>query len=205
MCIMKTNLESKISTLPLESQQALIEHPALFELIKELIEIIEKQQQEIVELRSEVKRLQDQLHLDNYNSSYPPSTDKSRTKSGKKVNNLRKSANRKPGGQENHPGSTLRMVSSPDKVISHGLQVCAHCGYDLSSTPVAGIERRQVFDLPPLKLIVTEHQVEVKTCPLCHALGRGSFPEGFTQAVQHGEKLKSLVVYLNQYQLLPYK
>ncbi len=48
----KTNLESKISTLPLESQQALIEHPALFELIKELIEIIEKQQQEIAELRS---------------------------------------------------------------------------------------------------------------------------------------------------------
>ena len=53
MCTMKkTNLESKISTLPLESQQALIEHPALFELIKELIEIIEKQQQEIAELRS---------------------------------------------------------------------------------------------------------------------------------------------------------
>lgn len=121
MCIMKTNLESKISTLPLESQQALIEHPALFELIEELIEIVEKQQQEIVELRLEVKRLQAQLHLDSHNSSYPPSTDKSRTKLGKKVNNLRKSTTKKPGGQENHPGSTLRMVSSPDKVISHEL------------------------------------------------------------------------------------
>ncbi len=89
ICTMKkTNLESKISTLPLESQQALIEQPALFELIKELIEIIEKQQQEIAELRSEVKHLRDQLHLDSHNSSYPPSTDKNRTKSGKKVNNL---------------------------------------------------------------------------------------------------------------------
>jgi len=118
---METNLESKNSTLPLESQQAIIEHPALFELIKKLIEIIEKQQQEITELRLEVKRLQDQLHLDSHNSSYPPSTDKSRTKLGKKVNNLRKSTTKKPGEQENHPGSTLRMVSSPDKVVSHEL------------------------------------------------------------------------------------
>jgi len=44
MRIMKTNLESKISALPLESQQALIAHPALFELIKELIEIVERRQ-----------------------------------------------------------------------------------------------------------------------------------------------------------------
>jgi len=95
---MKTNLESKISALPLESQQVLIEHPALFALIKELIEIIEKQQQEIVELQQEVKHLRDQLHLDSHNSSYPPSTDKSRTKSGKKVNSLRKTTGKKPGG-----------------------------------------------------------------------------------------------------------
>jgi len=60
MRIMKTNLESKISALPLESQQALIEHPALFELIKELIEIVERRQQEIAELRLEVKHLRDQ-------------------------------------------------------------------------------------------------------------------------------------------------
>ncbi len=210
---MKINLESKISNLPLESQQALlIEHPALLELLKELIGIIGRQQQEIAglqqeiaELQREVKRLRDQLHLDSHNSSYPPSTDKSRTKSGKKVNSLRKSTGKKPGGQENHPGTTLRMVPSPDKVISHEVEACSHCGYDLSSTPVAGIERRQVFDIPPLKLSVTEHQAEVKTCPLCHTLSRGSFPEGVTQVVQYGERVKSMMVYLNQYQLLPYE
>jgi len=54
---MKANLESKISAPPLEYQRALMEHLALFELIEELIEIIEKQQQEIAELRLEVKRL----------------------------------------------------------------------------------------------------------------------------------------------------
>ena len=73
------------------------------------------------------------------------------------------------------------MVPSPDKVISHEPQVCAHCGYDLSSTPVAGIEKRQVFDLPPLKLIVTEHQAEVKTCPHCHQEVKAEFPSGINQ------------------------
>jgi len=158
----KTNLESKISTLPLESRQVLIEHPALFELIRELIEIVEKQQQEIAELQREVKHLRDQLHLDSHNSSYPPSTDKNRANSGKKVNSLRKTTGRKPGGQENHPPSTLRAVSFPRNIISHEVKVCPHCRYVLSSTPVAGIERRQVFDIPLFELSVTEHQAEVK-------------------------------------------
>lgn len=184
---MKTNLESRISALPLESQQALIEHPAFFALIKELIEIIEKQQQEIAELQQEVKHLRDQLHLDSHNSSYPPYPDKSRTKSGKKVNSLRKTTDKKPGGQEGHTGSTLRMVPHPHNTISHEVKACYHWRYDLSSTPVAGIERRQVFDLPPLNFAVTEHQVEVKTCPVCHNLNQGSFLEGEKQVVQYGE------------------
>ena len=74
----KTNLESKNFNLPLEFQQVLMEHSALSKLIKELIEIVEKRQQETAELRLEVKRLQDRLRLDSHNSSYPPSTDPGR-------------------------------------------------------------------------------------------------------------------------------
>ena len=79
------DLASKIATLPLESQQALAEQPALRELIEELVKIIEEQQQEIDEFRYEVKRLQDQLKLDSHNSSKPPSTDRNRVTSGKKA------------------------------------------------------------------------------------------------------------------------
>jgi uncharacterized coiled-coil protein SlyX len=79
------DLASKIVTLPLEAQQALMEQPALRELIEELVKIIEEQQQEIDELRYEVKRLHDQLKLDSHNSSKPPSTDQSRVTSGKKA------------------------------------------------------------------------------------------------------------------------
>ncbi|HQE25149.1 MAG TPA: DUF6444 domain-containing protein, partial [Candidatus Atribacteria bacterium] len=66
-----------------------------------MTEIIDKQQPEIVELQREVKRLGDQLRLNSCNSSYPPSTDKNRTGSEKKVNNLQKSTTKKTGGREN--------------------------------------------------------------------------------------------------------
>ena len=198
-------LASRISALPVESQRILDERPALRELIKGLVETIEKLQQEIAELRYEVKYLQDQLKLDSHNSSKPPSTDQSRAMSGKKVVSLRSSTGKKPGGQEGQPGSTLRAVSSPDHIVPHEVSVCSRCGKDLSSTPVAGIEKRQVFDIPPLKLEVTEHQAEVKICPECHTRSRGDFPEGVTQAVQYGERAKSFAVYLNQYQLIPYE
>ena len=198
-------MASKIATLPLESQQALAEQPALRELIEELVKIIEEQQQEIDELRYEVKRLQDQLKLDSHNSSKPPSTDRNRVTSGKKAVSLRNITGKKPGGQEGHPGTTLQAVSSPDRIVPHEVSVCSRCGKDLSSIPVAEIEKRQVFDIPPLNLEVTEHQAEVKVCPACHALNRGDFPAEVTQAVQYGERAKGFGVYLSQYQLIPYQ
>ncbi len=69
------------------------------------------------------------------------------------------------------------MVPHPDNTISHEVKVCSRWGYDLFSTPVVGIERRQVFDLPPIKFVVTKHQAEVKTCPVCYNLSRGLFPK----------------------------
>ena len=220
MCTMKkTNLESKISALSIEYQQVLKKHPALWQLFEELIKMvekqqaemerqqseIEKQQAEIKELRYEVKRLQNQLQLDSHNSSKPPSTDLSRSTSRKKEVNRPSTTKRKPGGQPGHPGTTLQAVAIPDHTILHRASICSHCGEDLSSITTDKIEKRQVFDLPPFKLAVTEHQAEVKTCPHCHQEVKAEFPSGINQPVQYGERVKSLAVYLNQYQLLPYE
>ena len=68
--------------------------------------------------------------------------------------------------------------------------------------PLKNTYNRQVFELPAKLLEVTEHQVEVKQCQC------GKVHEAYcvyTNPVQYGNKLKSLGVYLNQYQFLPYE
>jgi transposase len=69
---------------------------------------------------------------------------------------------------------------------------------------VLDYESRQVFDLPPRSLEVTEHRAEIKCCPHCAAQVRAEFPSGVSAPVQYGTRFQSLMVYLNQQQLLPY-
>ena len=69
--------------------------------------------------------------------------------------------------------------------------------------PPERVERRQVFDLPEPKLEVTEHQSEVKTCP-CGCVNRAAFPPEAVAPVQYGPRVKSVAVYLKEYQLLPF-
>jgi transposase len=51
---------------------------------------------------------------------------------------------------------------------------------------------------------VTEHRVESKTCPNCSCLNKATFPNDVQYPVQYGTRLKSVAVYLNQYQLIPF-
>lgn len=70
---------------------------------------------------------------------------------------------------------------------------------------MAQYDCRQVFDLPAIKLEVTEHQAEVKHCPQCGSTNRGEFPTQVTNIVQYGEVIKAFIVYLMNYQLIPYR
>jgi len=97
------------------------------------------------------------------------------------------------------------MVDNPDHTIIHRVSRCNKCGSSLEETQATGYERRQVFDLPPIKVETTEHQAEKKLCPRCGCLNKASFPEEVQQPVQYGPRLKAITVYLSQYQLLPYE
>ena len=66
-----------------------------------------------------------------------------------------------------------------------------------------GIVKRQVFDIPPPTVTVTEHQAEVKACWCCQSRVRAHFPEGVSAPVQYGTVLQSYSVYLQTQQLLP--
>jgi transposase len=56
-----------------------------------------------------------------------------------------------------------------------------------------------------MKLRVKEHQVEVKRCLYCGHRSQGSFPAEASNVVQYGPRLKAMMVYLMEAQLLPSK
>jgi len=173
---------------------------SLLATITELKGQIEKQSAGISELKERVKSLEDQLNKNSRNSSKPPSTD-----GFIKPKSLRQKSSRPPGGQKGHPGHTLKMVENPDHIVPHQVFICKRCGRSLEKVPASGYERRQVFELPPIKVEVAEHRIEKKLCPHCGHLNKALFPEEVKQPVQYGSYLKAIAVYLSQYQLLPYE
>jgi transposase len=66
-------------------------------------------------------------------------------------------------------------VEEPDEVAWHAPDRCGGCGADLAAASVVGIEARQVLDLPPLGLRVTEHRAERRRCA-CGATTQAGFP-----------------------------
>jgi transposase len=147
-----------------------------------------------------VRQLEEQVAKDSHNSHKPPSSD---GLAKPKPKSLRPKSERPTGGQPGHPGHTLRRVEKPDRTVRHAVERCAHCGRSLARQEPERVERRQVFDLPEPKLEVTEHQAEVKTCP-CGCLNRAAFPPEAAAPVQYGPRVKSVGVYLAEYQLLPF-
>jgi transposase len=152
-------------------------------------------------LESRIAELEGQISKNSRNSSKPPSGDGF----GKKTKSLRTKSGRKTGGQPEHPGSTLEWSSEVDVVVEHKVNQCQGCGFSLEGHPGQEIVARQVYDIPPIVLNVTEHRAEVKSCPCCGLENQAKFPAEANTLVQYGSRLKSMMVYLMDGQLLPFE
>jgi transposase len=173
---------------------------ALIDLLQDALMRISELEKQIASQVSTIQKLRDEVAKNSSNSGKPPSSDglkKPRTRS------LRKKGQRPLGGQPGHKGSTLKRVDEPDYVESHLATSCPHCQTDLSDTELMGHEKRQVFDVPPIRIEVTEHQAEIKQCPGCGQQVKGTFPAHITQPTQYGPRLKAQASYLNNYHFIP--
>src|SRR5579859_7405126 len=168
--------------------------------IADLEALVARQQEQIAVLVARVQELEGRLAKDSHNSSKPPASDGLR----RKPRSLRTPSGKKPGGQLGHRGETLRLVAEPDVVVEHRPTRCTHCQAPLEATaPVLVRERRQVHDLPPGRLVVTEHQALQVQCPTCQAVSVGAFPPEAPSRAQYGSQVRALAVYLVEEQLVP--
>jgi transposase len=168
---------------------------AATDLILLLLDRVDKLEARVIELENAVNK-------NSQNSHKPPSSDGYRRNI---QTSTPKDKKRPTGGQSGHPGTTLRKSIIVDHIVNHPVDTCLGCGSSLEHVPVQDVRTRQVFDLPTVKMEVTEHRSEVKQCPCCHTQTAGIFPPEETKATQYGSTLKSIVLYMMQHQLVPFE
>jgi transposase len=144
---------------------------------------IEKLARENAVLREKIAELERRLGINSETSSKPPSSDGLKAK--KRTKSLRERGKRASGGQKGHLGQTLEKVEKADDIIEYyPVCQCGVCGHDISRVEAKEIFKRQVFDIPEPRQMVTEHRVIVKECPECKTELKGSFPSSVKAPVQ---------------------
>ncbi len=165
-----------------------------------------QQREQIAQLVERVRDLEARLAKDSHNSGKPPSSDGLKRQLPR-TRSLRRKSGKKPGGQLGHTGETLHLVAEPEEIVEHRPALCAVCQTALGAgagLEVVGRERRQVQDLPPIHLHVTEHQSLSIRCPVCQQVTTAVFPTEAPSRAQYGPRLRALAVYLVAQQFVPY-
>jgi transposase len=155
---------------------------------------LEEARAELGRAQERIAELEVRLKQNSRNSSKPPSSE-GLGKPAPRVRSLRTKGSRKPGGQDGHPGAALAQVARPDREVRHEPACCGRCGTALAGRPVTSVERRQVFDLPPMKMKVTEHQLMERACACGHRT-KAAAPEGAEAPAQYGPRIAAVIIYL---------
>ena len=89
----------------------------------------------------------------------------------------------------------MEQISAPDEVLGHEPAVCGGCGSGLDGVAQVGVRRRQVFDIPPIAVKVTEYPLIERRWG-CGTVTAGQAPEGVGAPVQYGPRIAAIMVYL---------
>jgi transposase len=130
----------------------------------------------IAQLEQRVSELEARLNRHSGNSSLPPSQDPPRSPKKRK-----EKSGRKPGGQKGHHGNH-RELAPPDKVnkiVEHRAETCPHCRSALKQAEpgqAPPVERHQVWELPEIQPVITEHRLLAGWCPHCQTWVKPDLP-----------------------------
>jgi len=140
-------------------------------LLLRLDELVETNQR-LVEanerLEARVAELERRLNRSSRNSSLPPSQDPPSAPPRPRG----KASGRKRGGQHGHEGRYRRLVPPEhvDEIVEHWPDRCRSCAHVFAGperVDAAEPSRRQLAELPPIVVRVTEHRLHRVCCPEC--------------------------------------
>jgi transposase len=125
-------------------------------------------------LQGHIRTLEERLNQTSRNSSRPPSSDPPQSHCPKRLR-----GQRRRGGQPGHPGQTrtLRPVEEVDEVVVLKPARCSGCHEPLGGDDPTPL-RHQVFEIPPIKPVMTEYPWHQLVCPKCGATTRAPWAEG---------------------------
>src|SRR5664280_1186200 len=104
---------------------------------------------------------------------------------------------------ERAAGAGLPRADNPDETVHVFPETCADCGAGLADGADAGVSSRQVFDVPPVTVRVTEYMLYKKQCR-CGCVTAATAPAGVADApVSYGPNLPAFVAYLLVFQHVP--
>jgi transposase len=154
-----TNLNPAIEAIADDNVKTIIN--ALITIIHEQQKVIVDQQKIICSQQKEIEELKEKLNTNSDNSSKPPSTEHFKSKKKKKK------GKRKRGGQTGHPGITRTLLpeNEVDHIEKHLPPEQCSCGGNIEVTD--RYKRHQVYELPPIEIEVTEHQLFYGCCEDC--------------------------------------
>lgn len=164
------------------------------ELIKHLVAITDSLVLRIEKLEEENRALKERLNNHSSNSSKPPSQDFKKKK-------VKKPNPNKGGGVKGHKGHFRKLLAleEVDAVVYCKLTENCLCGE--TKTINKDLFRHQVHELPPIKLQVTEYQLEKGTCACCGKKRIATLPKGITWGIT-GPRLTGLMSHmLSKYKL----
>jgi len=167
-------------------------------LLLRLDELVEANQRLVdanERLEARVAELERRLNRSSRNSSLPPSQDPPSAPPRPRG----EGSGRKRGGQHGHEGRYRRLLppEQVDELVEHWPNRCRSCAHEFAEADrvdAAGPSRRQVAELPPIAVRVSEHRLHRVCCPACAAVTAAEPPAGSRWAF--GPRLQAAVATL---------